>query len=82
MLLCAGPIARRIDVSPGDVLRAAHDSGVRQFWCCEELFTAWPDLSLHRRQHGGYDAEIEFAASSDIVSLLAEKLGVDTEEIR
>ena len=71
---CAGELARKFDVTPGCILRIAHEAGVTRFWCCEERF-GYRELDRHREMCPGFAAEIEFETFSDIMSHFEEAWG-------
>lgn len=79
----AGEIARRINVSPGEVLDGAISAGVGPFWHEGKQFRDVNYLRTYLRLQFHYDPapEVEFNLSPYLAGRLAEELSVSLGEL-
>jgi|SRR5688500_14621419 hypothetical protein len=81
-----GELARRIDVSPGDVLGAAIDAGIQVFWHEGRQFrtAAYLRCYLQTQDMQGYQdpvPQLEVDLSPEEIERLAAELSVEPQEL-
>lgn len=78
-----GQLAKRIDVTPYDVLDAAISVGIKPFWHDGQQFRQAAYLRTYLRLESLYDPvrEIKFELTAETARQLAEKLGVAPDEL-
>lgn len=82
-MVTMGELARRIDVSPRDVLEAAIAAGVRPFSHEGQQFRDAAYLRTYLRLQFHYDPvqEVEFSLTPELATRLAEELSVTPDEL-